>query len=591
MKKLSFKLPTLKDKKKEAEKERREKILPKIRFKLWDYDVNMLKVIDEYSIGYSRIVIGKDTRLPEIKYVVVDPKIPLDILVKHERIVDDLIYKLTGDESEEELEDILREQGVDSPELIYIIKREIKGYGPLDPLVNDPSLENIECNGANKPLTVTHTDYGRLETNLIFNEEELDRLVLRLAHMAGKSVSRANPKLDGVMLPGGHRYTCTFASEVSPTSTFVIRKFPKKAWTITRIMSKGTLTPELAAWLWLLVENKLPILIAGEMGSGKTSLANALCSFIPPDRRIGTAEDIPEFKIPHKYWTRRFTREAFTYEGKGEISLFDLLKHLLRANVDYVIINEIRGEEAKVWFQAITVGHGGITTIHADSPRSVLFRLKELGVDPSMLLSLYEIVFIAPFTMERDGMKIKIRRVREVVDLDFKESGEVDFVEISTYDIKSDRIIVNTDNMFSSRAAKTIMKFRGWSLDELKKEYSLRVEFLQWLYKQSIVNPLLLESEKLWEVMVYFYSNPLFFKEIPVDERVVERIKERRRVKRRVEEEKVVYKQPRVVTIRDVRVKTPPPRVVKVSKPSLINVSSGRKKSRKKKRGLFGWRR
>ena len=404
--------------------------------------------------------------------------------------------------------------------------------------MNDPNLENIECNEANKPLTVTHSDYGRLQTNMIFDSEELDRLVLRLAHMAGKSLSKFNPILDNAMLPGGHRLACSFSTEVSFSSTFAIRKFPEKPWTIGKMLLNKTLNPEIIAWLWMLIEKKFAVLIAGEMGSGKTSLANALCGLIPPNNRIGTAEDIPEFKIPHRNVLRKLTRDAFTIEGTGKIELFDLLKHLLRMNVDYIIVNEIRGEEAKVWMQAISTGHGGITTIHAASPEIALDRLGDLGVTISRLKALYAIVFIQPYYKRIDTQTSKkIRRIRELVDVDFDKNGNYLLTRLFEYNPQQDEYkIAPMEVLLNTRSAKTIMSLNGWSEEDFINDFNHKVKFIKWLYEQCLQNPNLSEPENLIAIFEKYYDRKNFFENISLRETIegirivgIERMKERKR--------------------------------------------------------------
>ncbi|MCC6064509.1 MAG: type II/IV secretion system ATPase subunit [Thermofilum sp.] len=484
---------------------------------MWGYrDLHRVKEVRSYTVDYSRIVIGDLIDAPRKVYLVLDPPVSGVELRRLEEIAGELVYVVEEIPDEKGLVSMLRERGVVRPELQYLIVRELAKdrFGPLDPLMNDPSLENIECTGPGKPVTVTHNEFGRLETNLVFEEEELDKLVMKLANKAGKSVSKANPKIDNARLPGGHRLACTFMSEISESSSFVIRKFPSEPWTVTKQMLRGTLTPEIGAWLWLLIEHKLPVLVVGGMGTGKTSLANALCGFIPPDKRVGTVEDVPEFNLPVKKqnWQRMFTRESYTLDGRGSIDLFQLVKEMLRYQVEYLIVNEIRGEEARVWFQQVSSGHGGITTIHADDFESALARLKDLGIDIASLSGLHGLVYIGVYTV---GGK-RARRIREVADFSIEE-GRPKIRHVFVYDPASDSYkCMPPEEMAKLRSARKIMSFseRIRSEEDFVREYELRRRYLEWLRSMAAVDPRYLNPEFLVGEFEKFYANPSYFESI-----------------------------------------------------------------------------
>jgi flagellar protein FlaI len=502
---------------KSSSKDSLQEPFPKIKIQLWKYkDLNLVKEITSYTIDYSRIIIGELLNSPRKLYLVLDPPVLDSELSRLEEIAGELVYLLEEVPDEKELIDMLRERGITRPELQYLIMRELAKdrFGPLDPLLKDPSLENIECTGPRKPVTVTHNEYGRLETNLVFEEVDLDKLVMKLANKAGKSVSKANPKIDNARLPGGHRLACTFMREISESSSFVIRKFPKEPWTITKQMIRGTLTPEIGAWLWLLIEHKLPVLVVGGMGAGKTSFANALCGFIPPDKRVGTVEDVPEFNLPIKKhnWQRMFTRETYTLDGRGTIDLFQLVKEMLRYQVEFLIVNEIRGEEAKVWFQQVSSGHGGITTIHADDFESAIARLRDLGLDIAFLNGLHGLVYIGVYTV--NGRRV--RRVREIADF-YIENGQPRFQNVFKYDPANDTYTsIQIQDIVKLRSAKKILSYSDkiHTPEQLLYEFNLRRRYLDWLYKMAKADPRYLQSEILIEEFEKFYADPTYFESI-----------------------------------------------------------------------------
>ena len=569
--------------KKEKKEEVRKSEFPEIKIRTWSYDsLSNVRVIKTYNIEYSKIVIGQLIDPPRKVYLIIDPKVSKSELERLERVAGELIYVLESVPDENELIKILEKHGIRRPELQYLIIRELakERFGPLDPAMHDPDLENIECTGVGRPVTVTHNRFGRLETNMVFDtEEELDRLVIKLVNKTGKSISKANPRIDNARLPGGHRLACTFMSEISETSSFVIRKFPEQPWTVTRQMIKGTLSPEIGAWLWLLIEHKLPILIVGAMGSGKTSLSNALCGFIPPDKRVGTVEDVPEFNLPVKpqNWQRMFSRETFTLDGKGAIDLFDLTKEMLRYQVEYLVVNEIRGEEAKVWFQQISSGHGGITTIHAEDFNSTLARLADLGIEVSSLSALHGLVYINVYMLNGE----RVRRIREVADFRL-EDGRPRFDIVFRYVPSEDRYeCMPPEEMVKLRSARKIMSISGkiHTEEDFIREYNLRKEFLEWLYKMAKADKRYFKREFLVGEFEKFYADPTYFRDIEPPKIEIEE----------EEEEDTAPFVPEVSQgIRIVRIRSLPKSSRRPGRVRVVNVRKIEPKKEEKKKGKRG---
>jgi flagellar protein FlaI len=443
------------------------------------------RVVKQYRVGLTNIYIVESGAFH--KYIVADPEVDGRALKKLGEALERLVQSvdpglfLDAGRREEALKVLrsgLGKLGVRDEVLLYFAERELLGFGPLDPVLRDRQLENVECKGPGKPLNVVHVEFGRIESNMVFSEPELDSLVQRLVFKAGKSCSAASPKVDNALLPGVGRLTATCGREISGGSSFVVRIFPERPWTVLGLLERNTLSPEVAAYLWLAVEYKMPILIAGEMGSGKTSYANAILGLAPPDRRIGTAEDVPEFNIPHLNWQKYLTDE------RRGIDLFELVKLLLRANVDYVVINEIRGaEESRAWFQAISTGHGGVTTIHADTVESVFNRLDNLGIPPEYLTSLALVVFIGRFKI---GGRIQ-RRTQYVFDIIDPKARQ--YAPIFTYRAETDGY--ETQDLASARTTKRILELAKWDVRRFVEEYERRVEFLRrllCLHRNSPIN-------------------------------------------------------------------------------------------------------
>lgn len=240
--------------------------------------------------------------------------------------------------------------------LFYYLERDLLGFGILNVIMEDYRIEDISCDGVNVPIYVWHRDFESIPTNIMFTDRAvLDDFIIQLAHKAGKHISSAFPMLDA-MIYGKHRLAATFREEVSPRgSTFTIRKFREKPFSVIELIQSNVINTDLAAYFWLLLENKANIMVAGATGSGKTTLLNALSCFIKPRMKIITCEETAELNMPTENWVRFVTRESYGLGSTktGEITLYDLVRMSLRYRPDYLIVGEIRGEEAFVLFQAI----------------------------------------------------------------------------------------------------------------------------------------------------------------------------------------------------------------------------------------------
>jgi len=245
-----------------------------------------------------------------------------------------------------------RGEGVDPEKIKYYCMRDVVGFSVIDPIMRDPNIEDVSCSGPNIPIFVWHRRYEYIQTNIVFNAPALDAFVIKLANMAGKHISTANPILDAI-LPGGHRLAATFRREVSSKgSSFTIRRFREDPITIVDMVNWRTIPLELAAYFWILMEHRMCGLILGVTGAGKTSTLNALATMLKPSMKVVTIEDTPELRLPLKNWVQLVSRPSYG-EGGREITLFDLVKISLRYRPDVIIVGEIRGEEAYVLFQSM----------------------------------------------------------------------------------------------------------------------------------------------------------------------------------------------------------------------------------------------
>lgn len=382
--------------------------------------------------------------------------------------------------------------------LTYYVLRDMLGYGKLDVIMRDEKVEDVSCDGINVPIYVWHKDYESMPTNVVFNSiEELESYVMRLAYLTGHQISAARPIVEG-MLPEGYRLHATLSDISRRGPTFTIRKFMVRPLTIVDLVELGTLSSELAAYLWILIEHKRTVVICGAMASGKTTTLNAIASFIKPEMKIVTIEETPELNIPHENWVPMVTRPAYQ-AGVEDIDLFDLLKASLRQRPDYIIVGEIRGEEAYTLIQAVAVGHGGLCTLHAESIDTAIRRLesKPMAI-PRSLIPLINVMMLTERLEVGDKI---VRRVTEVTEIDHYDSktNEIVLNPLFSYDMASDRLQMTRRSVILNRIAS----MRGETYMDVLRDLERRKVILEWMVRRKI---------KSWgdvaEVIRFFYRNP-----------------------------------------------------------------------------------
>ena len=278
----------------------------------------------------------------------------------------------------------------------YYLERDLIGYGKIDALICDPHIEDISCLGVNKPVFLWHRKYENARTNVIYtDEEELDDFITRIVHRQGKHVSIAHPIVD-LTLPGKHRLAVSFGKETTPAGTsFTIRKFREDPLTIVDLIMNETLDESIAAYLWMLMENKMSVMVVGPTGAGKTTALNAIACLVKPDFKIISVEEVSEINLPQENWVSTIARPGFGGGSEGEVSLYDLIKSAVRHRPAVILVGEVRGEEAYVLFQALATGHGGMCTMHAEDVETVVKRLTQPPMNiPQGILSLMNCVIV-----------------------------------------------------------------------------------------------------------------------------------------------------------------------------------------------------
>ena len=368
--------------------------------------------------------------------------------------------------------------------LMYYLTRDFIQLGKIEPLMRDHMIEDISCDGPGVPIYIWHRQYESIPTNVIFNDvKELDSFVVKLAYLSGKHISIANPMVDGG-LQDGSRVQLTYAKEVTRHgSTFSIRRFRADPMTISDLIGFNTMSPEMAAYFWYVMEKKTCTLITGGTASGKTTLLNCISMFILPDDKIITIEDTPELNIPHKNWISSIARVGFgSGGGTAEINLFDLLKAAMRQRPDYIIVGEVRGEEAFTLFQAMATGHGGLSSIHGDSVLAAIRRLESAPLNiPRTLLPTLNLIGITARMRIGDRPARRLIHLAEVLGID-SSSGELDLNDVFRWDPRTDSFSYSG----RSHTIERIAERTGVALDVVQEEMRHRRTVLEYMMKKNI---------------------------------------------------------------------------------------------------------
>jgi len=389
--------------------------------------------------------------------------------------------------------------------VMYYIYRNFVGLNQIEPLIRDPWLEDIGCDGISVPIYVVHRKYGSLKSNVVYDKvDDLREFVIKLSERCGRYVSYAEPILDGT-LPDGSRVNATLAGDVATRGpTFSIRKFAQRPFSPMDQILLGTASPTIMAYLWYLVESGISLMIAGGVATGKTSFLNSISMFIPPEAKIVSIEDTRELRLPHEHWIPSVTRIGFgipmlTGEKYGEITLFDLLKGSFRQNPDYVIVGEVRGKEAYVMFQGMSSGHPCMTTFHAGSVDTVIKRLTTppIELSPSLVESL-DVIAIMIHAKERGKSARRIQLIDEIISVN-PESGIPETFRSVEWDPKDDSFKFDKNSFLLKKIAQN----KGTTVEKIIEEVTRRKSILEWMAKNNITDFI-----EVREIINEYYKNP-----------------------------------------------------------------------------------
>lgn len=368
----------------------------------------------------------------------------------------------------------------------YYLNRDFLGYGKIDLLFHDENIEDISCNGVNTPIYIWHRVHESLPTNIIFpTEDELNFVVTRLAYKTGHQISIANPILEGT-LPEGYRAHITLDEISKRGDTFTIRKFRTNPFTIVDLIQLGTLDPKIAAYSWLLIEYLRSIMVCGAVASGKTALLNSISMFIKPEMKAVTIEEVRELRL-HENWIPMTTRPSYQ-PGIQEVTLFDLLRSALRQRPDYIIVGEVRGEEAYTLFQSIAVGHGGLCSIHADNEDSVIKRLLTRPMDiPAMMLPLMNCLMRVRRITVNGQVARRVDSVSEITEINHA-TGEPVLETRFKWDAATDTFKYTKPKSGAKSVFNLISEIHQVPLSKLNEELEKRETILKWMVNVGVKN-------------------------------------------------------------------------------------------------------
>ena len=370
----------------------------------------------------------------------------------------------------------------------YLMVRDKVGMGAMDVMIKDTYIEDISCAGLG-PIFLEHKIFKGVKSAITFEtHEDLDDFVLRLSEQIKRPVTLRNPIVDAT-LPDGSRINIVFGREVSRRgSNFTIRKFTDTPLSIIELIEFGSISYEMAAYLSVVIEDGMNLFVVGETASGKTTLLNAVTTFIPLSHKIVSIEDTPELQVPHANWIREVSRAPGQGEKGASVSMFDLLKAALRQRPNVIIIGEIRGEEGSIAFGAMQTGHEVMSTFHASNVEKLIQRLtgNPISIPKTYIDNLNVVVCQNAVKLPNGKLGRRATSISEIVGYD-STSNTFSYVEVFRWNPVTDTFdFVGRRNSYLLE--DKIALRRGIPPDKKMQVYSLverRARILEKLHKEK----------------------------------------------------------------------------------------------------------
>jgi flagellar protein FlaI len=371
----------------------------------------------------------------------------------------------------------------------YVVSQDL-GFGDLEILLKDNSLEEIVVNSAKDSIWVYHRRHGWCRTNLaIPSEKRIRHYATMIGRDVNKEITLLNPLMDA-HLKTGDRVNATLSPISSFGNTITIRKFASDPWTIVDFINSKTISYESAALVWLAIQNELSVLIVGGTGSGKTSMLNVVANFFPPNQRLISIEDTRELTLPKNlHWVPMETRLG-NAEGKGEVSMLQLLVNALRMRPDRIVVGEVRRQkEAEILLEAMNTGHSSYATFHANTAKEAIIRLTNPPINiPKPMLS-----SISLFLVQNRNRRTGSRRTIQVAEL--LDNGDVNIIQ--QYNPKTDSMdwLNKSQSLFEK-----ITLYTGMTDEEIMKDLDSKKKILEWMVKKNIR-----DVDQIGQIMAKYY--------------------------------------------------------------------------------------
>ncbi|MFH2028668.1 MAG: ATPase, T2SS/T4P/T4SS family [Nanoarchaeota archaeon] len=377
---------------------------------------------------------------------------------------------------------------------------ETLGFGNIEFLLNDVNIEEIVINSASEPIRIYHKKYGWLLTDItVKDEDKILNFSNMIARRIGRQITALNPLLDAHLITGDRANAVLYPIS-NKGHTITIRKFARDPWTVTDLIANKTSDSNIFALIWLAIQYEMNVLISGGTGSGKTSFLNVCTPFIPPNNRLISIEDTRELQLPkYLYWCPLTTRQP-NPEGKGEVTMLDLLINSLRMRPDRIILGEMRRKkEAEVLFEAMHTGHSVYATVHADSMNETIQRLinPPIEVSPNLLGAVN--LNVVMFRDRRRG----IRRTFQIGE--FVSSEDMDRISIKAnvlyrWKPTTDTIVQHSTSL---RLFEDLGRNTGLSQSDITKDLMNKKKILDYMVKNKIRS-----LDDVGKLMNNYYSNP-----------------------------------------------------------------------------------
>jgi flagellar protein FlaI len=471
--------------------------------------------------NYAYVRIKYDNKANEYLYEVIEPNLSedeKDVLTLLKETLVASVEKMTESALEEKekylrriVEKLMVQLGISlnpasKERVMYYVIRDFIGYGVINVMMLDPSVEDCSCDGIDVPFFIYHRKYGSIRSNLRFKKEtELDGYVVWLAQKCGKHISVASPLLDAT-IPDGSRLQATLGKHVTKRgSSFTIRRFKENPFTPLDLLKFKTMSTEMMSYLWIAIEHGQSMLVCGGTASGKTTTLNAVLLFIPPQMKIVSIEDTRELNLPHENWVPGLTREGFggksmiTGRASGEIDMFDLLTAAMRQRPQYLMVGEVRGKEAYVVFQAMATGKTCYSTFHAEDVQAMVHRMENDPINlPRALITALNIVLLQAQVKVGTKMTRRVKSLTEIVGID-PETNELITNSVYTWNPADDSFNYSGH----SYVYEKVRMARNWSPREMEREIKRRVDILEYMKKVAIDN-----HRKVATIISAYYKDP-----------------------------------------------------------------------------------